>query len=127
MTHRIVSVKRGDKEYKLDDALLWTDGRESISEEVILDSDLFEVKWEKVSELPEASSKPDKAEEFRRSMILMGLEQSLVRKHLNGWTGLEALSVEHYGTSKHVSGSLFTAIRKMMREYYDKRTEMNLP
>lgn len=48
---------------------------------------------------------------------LKKLRRELIQKHLEGWYGSEKSSIRYYFESGNVSGSLYTAIEKMMEEY----------
>lgn len=47
----------------------------------------------------------------------MSNKRELITKHLEGWTGLRASSIENYNSSGRVSGGLLVAIEKMMDEH----------
>lgn len=45
------------------------------------------------------------------------LKRTLITKHLEGWSGLERLSIKSYMETGKISGSLFMAIKSLMSEY----------
>lgn len=45
------------------------------------------------------------------------LKAELIKKHLEGLSGLERASVEYFAETGKVSGSLFIALKAMMEEY----------
>jgi hypothetical protein len=45
------------------------------------------------------------------------LKRTLIAKHLEGWIGLERLSIKSYEETGKISGSLFMAIKRLMSEY----------
>jgi len=45
------------------------------------------------------------------------LKRELIKKHLEGWSGLEKSSIEHYVETGKVSGTFFTALKAMLDEY----------
>ena len=44
-------------------------------------------------------------------------KEELIKKHLEGWNGLDNASIEHFAQSGKVSGSLFIALKSMMDEH----------
>jgi hypothetical protein len=45
------------------------------------------------------------------------LRTALISKHLEGWNGLESLSIEHFAKTGKASGSFMLALHDMLEEY----------
>lgn len=44
-------------------------------------------------------------------------KEKIIKKHLEGWSGLNKASIEHYAETGKISGSLFIAMKEMLDEY----------
>jgi len=42
--------------------------------------------------------------------------KELIKKHLEGWQGLEKLSITHFEETGEISGSFFIALKEMIKE-----------
>tara|TARA_R100001377_G_scaffold77112_1_gene54249 strand:- start:668 stop:919 length:252 start_codon:yes stop_codon:yes gene_type:complete len=42
--------------------------------------------------------------------------KELIKKHLEGWQGLEKLSITHFEETGKISGSFFIALKEMIKE-----------
>ena len=49
------------------------------------------------------------------------LKRELIKKHLEGWYGLQQLSIKHFEETGRVSGSFFMALKAMMDEYAERK------
>lgn len=47
------------------------------------------------------------------------LKRELIKKHLEGWHGLEQLSIKHFAETGKASGSFLMALKLMMDEYVE--------
>ena len=57
-------------------------------------------------------------------------KEELIKKHLEGWSGLQKASIEHFAESGKASGSFFMALKAMLDEYAGnavKNISSNLP
>ena len=45
------------------------------------------------------------------------MKKELIKKHLEGWNGLQKASIDHFAETGKVSGSFFMALKAMMDEY----------
>jgi|TARA_R110000868_G_C10373815_1_gene718672 hypothetical protein len=50
-----------------------------------------------------------------------GLKKDLIKKHLEGWNGLEQESIKHFEETGKASGSFFMALKAMMEEYAESK------
>lgn len=44
-------------------------------------------------------------------------KEELIKKHLEGWTGLQKASIEHFAQTGKASGSFFIALKAMLDEH----------
>jgi hypothetical protein len=51
------------------------------------------------------------------------LKRELINKHIEGWGGLEQLSIKHFEETGKVSGSFFMALKAMMDEYAERKVK----
>lgn len=51
------------------------------------------------------------------------MKEALIRKHLEGWTGLKKSSIEHFSETGRVSGSFLIALKAMLDEYKENSTK----
>ena len=49
------------------------------------------------------------------------LKRELIKKYLEGWNGLEQLSIKHFEETGVASGSFFVALKAMMEEYAERK------
>jgi hypothetical protein len=51
------------------------------------------------------------------------LKRELIKKHLEGWHGLQQASIKHFEETGKVSGSFFMALKAMMDEYAERKVD----
>lgn len=45
------------------------------------------------------------------------MKEELIKKHLEGWTGLKKASIDHFAETGKASGSFFMALKEMLDEH----------
>lgn len=53
-------------------------------------------------------------------------KEELIKKHLEGWNGLQKASIEHFAESGKASGSFFMALKAMLDEHAENVVKNNL-
>lgn len=50
-------------------------------------------------------------------------KEEIIKKHIEGWSGLQKASIDHFAESGKVSGSFFIALKSMLDEHANLQTE----
>jgi hypothetical protein len=53
-------------------------------------------------------------------------KEELIKKHLEGWNGLQKASIDHFAESGKASGSFFMALKAMLDEHAENVVKNNL-
>ena len=53
-------------------------------------------------------------------------KEELIKKHLEGWNGLQKSSIDHFAESGKASGSFFMALKAMLDEHAENVVKNNL-